>query len=150
MSSNIRFKLKLSPAGWVSLAIPFVLLVIIPELVSQTRHQSVHMTALGYAFFGALAVLGVLRQVRVATVLEAEGVRMRRTFSDKFLPWNEITAVEVRERGKARIASLRTTSGQAVRLQVPMSGGGVDGSQFDAQVAEIGAALAAANPATVG
>ena len=143
MSSNNSFKLKPTPVGWIFLVLPFAGPWIIPGLVSLSRGRSVHMTAVGYVFFWVLALLGVFRQVRVATVLEEGGIRIRRTFSAKFVPWNEITGVEIRDRGRLRLAQVETSSGQLVRLPAPIAGGGMDGSQFDAQVDEIEAAWAA-------
>ncbi|WP_344656584.1 PH domain-containing protein [Catenulispora subtropica] len=144
MSSNMRFRLKLSPRGWVSSAVFAASPVIIPGLVSLTKPRPVHYNGLGYGLFAVAAALIVLRQIRAATVLEAGGIRMHRTFSSRYLPWNEITGVEVIARAKVRLVHVRTSSGQLVRLPAPIAGGSFEDTQFDAQVAEITAAWSAA------
>jgi hypothetical protein len=146
VSSNTCFKLKQTPRGWAGWAFYAAIPVIVPGLVSLTKPRPVQMTGWGYGLFAVMAALIVLRHVRSATMLEAAGIRMRRTFSVKYLPWKEITGVEISERGKMRFAQVRTSFGKTVRLPAPMAGGGFDGSRFDAQVAEITAAWVAANP----
>jgi hypothetical protein len=106
----------------------------------------VHFTAWAYAFYAVAAALMVLRHVRAATILEAEGIRMRGAFSSRYLPWGEVAGIEIRERGKARLLIARTLSGEAVRMPAPIAGGGFDSSEFAAQAAEISAAWAAAHP----
>lgn len=149
VSSNVRFKLKPSPRGWIGYAFLAASPIIIPGLVSLTRPRPVHYTAWGYGLLVVIAGLIALRQVRTATVLEAGGIRMHYTFSNRYLPWSEIVGVEIYERRKVRLAKVLTSSG-SVRLPAPLAGGEYDGAQFDAQVAEIAAAWAAANPSAAG
>lgn len=144
VSSNIRFRLKLSPRGWVSWAFFAATPVIIPGLVNLTKSRPVHFSGLGYGLFAVAVVLIVLHPVRAATELETEGVRMHRIFWVRYLSWSEITSIEIRNAGKARLVQVRTSSGRAVRLPAPIAGGSYDGTLFDAQFAEITAAWKAA------
>jgi hypothetical protein len=146
VSSNICFKLKTSPSGWVSMAFFATTPVTIPGLVSLTKSRPVHYNGLGYGLTAVVAALIVLRHFRSATVLEADGLRLRYTFSGRYLRWSEITRVEVTERGKVRLAYVWVSPGKKVRLPAPFAGGSFDGSQFDAQVAEITAAWKKAKP----
>lgn len=148
VSSNIRFKLKLSPRGWVSNVFFAASPVIIPGVVSLTQPRPVHYTAWGYGLFAVAGVLIVLHQVRSATVLEADGVWLQRTLWVKYLSWSEITKVEVRRAGKARLVQVQTSSGRTVRLPAPIAGGSYVDTLFDARVAEITAAWKAARGET--
>lgn len=148
VSSNKRFKLKLSPRGWVSWAFLAVSPVVIPGLVSLIKPRPVHYTPLGYGFFAVTGVLIVLHQVRSATELEADGVRMHRIFWAKYLSWSEITSIDIRKAGRARLVQVRTSSGRVFRLPAPIAGGSYDGTLFDAQLAEIIAAWKAARDET--
>ena len=123
MSSNIRFKLKLSPRGWVSMAFFATMPVTVPGLVNLFRSRPVHFSGLGYVLYAVAGVLIVVRQVRAATEVEAEGLRMHRLFSTKFLAWSEIDGVEIRSAGRVRLVQVRTLSGQMVRLSAPIAGG---------------------------
>jgi hypothetical protein len=140
----MRFRLKLSPRGWVSWAFFAAIPVIIPGLVSLTKPRPVHFSALGYGLFAVAVVLIVLHQIRAATELEADGVRMHRILWVRYLSWSEITSIEIRKAGKARLVQVRTSSGRTVRLPAPIAGGSYDGTLFDAQFSEIIAAWKAA------
>jgi len=140
VSSNIRFKLKLSPRGWVSNAFFAASPVIVPGAVSLTKPRPVHYTAWGYGLFAVAGVLIVLHQVRSATELEADGVRLHRGFGVKYLSWSEITSVEVRRAGRVRVVQVQTSSGRTVGLPAPIAGGNYVDTLFDARVAEIAAA----------
>ncbi|ACU69962.1 hypothetical protein Caci_1036 [Catenulispora acidiphila DSM 44928] len=146
--SNMRFKLKLSPRGWVSWAFFAASPVIIPGLVSLTKPRPVHYSGLGYGLFAVAVGLIVLHRVRAATELEADGVRLHRMFWVRYLSWSEITGIEIRKAGKARLVQVRTSSGRAVRLPAPIAGGSYDGTLFDAQLAEITAAWKASRGET--
>lgn len=150
VSPSSHIKLRLSPAGWFFNAVVFTFPVTLSTLVSLGKSRPVHITALGFIWFGALDALIVLRHVRTATILEPEGIRMRRSFTGGYLRWSEITGVEINGRGKLRFVQARTSSGQVVRLPAPIEGGGFDKKQFDTRAAQIAAAWKAARPGEAG
>ena len=76
------------------------------------------------------AVLGVvvalLRQVRPVAVLDADGVHWRWGPREASIPWADVDAVEIRERGTARRVVVVGSAGRTV-LPVPLTGGSLVG-----------------------
>ena len=122
---RLRYRLGVGGVAFIVLALGIVRLTVTGRLASWSDLGAVVALALVLA-----AAATVVARMEPILVLAEDAAHLRWGPRRGSVPWADVTAVDIRERGTARRVLLHTAEGRTV-LPVPLTGGSILGPGAD-------------------